>query len=272
MTFFSTFEHITQVQINQDKPPVAKILLIGLSCTILLASLSKGNFLELSIILTIIIGIITCAIIIKFRQKKILKYVCDKFGWKYGISNPDISTTLQQTFKTLPHGRPSLDCEIQGQLAGESFYHATYTSVIGSGKHRRTQTVYILATKLEKPIQVPFAIKREFLFSSKNDIQFESIEFSKQFEILYNPDYKQQIMTYITPSVQTTIVDLHKAYKLYSIEVLFDTLIITYAKNILWSFNLTTDISQKELEQIKQKMEKLLSLTKQLTDVIDKPV
>lgn len=196
--------------------------------------------------------------------------IAKKNGWILGVNKNSSNTLLSTRFSSLPKGKPSVYEEVVGKYSDETFYMGNFTATTGSGKSRHVESVNVLLLKLEKNWPLHFSIVKEGFFSSKDDIQLESIEFNKEFKIVYDPQRKQQIMQVLTPSLQSSIVELNKLFKIKSIELQENVILFSFTNDIFWSFGLTPDVTDSQISKVEEKISKMLMFADTISDIFDR--
>lgn len=178
-----------------------------------------------------------------------------------------------------------------GQVENGGKYYDFYSGVFSydvetrNSKGRRNTTTYkrhFFAIKLDKSINARFFLYPENVFSkignffTKKEINTESIEFNKTFAFKYDGNRGEKeldIVKLLSPSLQLKLLDLNTLKG--NMNVLFsnDCVIFDFKGKILQKIetNFIKDpkLSEKDKQLVKNELEKLITLSKEIADSIN---
>lgn len=190
---------------------------------------------------------------IRHLQEEIILYMlCQKNNWPY---NPGTDKNRIQYFMSLI---PEIfdvyvdahDQNLQEQMWGTiqntngvtPFWGSQFEYTTGTGKNQSTHTQYVYLFKLPRLISVPFSlVKTDLLTFLERGLRTESAEFNKMFEIRAqetDPASQTQIMSCLSPSVITRMLDFSQKYKTKKIVFIGDIMAIVL-KDKIWKTKYT---------------------------------
>lgn len=253
-----------QIKLVNDYETVRKrpyLLKLYLATLFVLALLTLVALLY-SRIFQLIIGFVPLfwyyGFIMSKQENFILYLLCEKNNWPY---NPDSVTTRADDFKVvLPMiFEYGYDQTVDEQLWGNidyqsgkaSFWSCEFQYTTGSGKSTQTHTEYIIIFKVTKPMLTNFSlVKTGFLRIFERDIKTESEEFNKIFQIETqdkDTENKEQIITILSPSVITRLIDFSKSFKTKRITFQGDIMAIVL-ENKIWKTKYTNFFKQVSID------------------------
>jgi hypothetical protein len=221
---------------------------------------------------------------IKHTQIDVIKMlIAEKFQWQYDPDHqPEIwrlaAQELPEVFNKGNTGQ-YIEDQFWGNYKDQEFWSGVFHYETRRGRNSNSRTdEHFFALKLRKPLNNRFLLKPETMgtrfsnFFSKKDIDTESVEFNKMFQVSYTGEKAERqldIVKNLSPSILTRLTDLVKRYDKTTVLFTNDIAIFSFKKRLVKSMKTNfilkdVKLDPRDQEFIEEKMNLILEITREL--------